>query len=69
MNELVRGQVKDVEIDASLDPQDWSELRALAHRMLDETIDSIANVRERPVWQPVPDHVRASFRADVPRSP
>ncbi len=68
MNELVRGQVKDVEIDASLDPQDWSELRALAHRMLDETIDSIANVRERPVWQPVPDHVRASFRADVPRS-
>ena len=68
MNELVRGAMKDVRIEASLDQQDWGELRALAHRMLDETIDSIANVRERPVWQSAPDHIRASFRSDVPRT-
>ncbi len=35
--------------------------------MLDETIDGIANIRTRPVWQPIPDDVRAAFKADVPR--
>ncbi|OAF13655.1 cytochrome D ubiquinol oxidase subunit I [Bradyrhizobium centrolobii] len=66
MNEIIRSTQAGV-TGASLDPQDWSEFRALAHRVLDETIDSIANIRARPVWQPIPDDVRASFRADVPR--
>ena len=68
MNELIRHKTTEVQVDASLDPQDWNELRALAHRMLDDTIDSIANVRERPVWQPAPDHVRACVKTDVPRT-
>ncbi|MBR0719249.1 aspartate aminotransferase family protein [Bradyrhizobium liaoningense] len=68
MNEIVRNDVNTAVENASLDPQDWSAFRALAHRMLDETIDSIANVRERPVWQPIPDRVRAQFRADVPHT-
>lgn len=66
MNEIIRNAKASV-ASASLDPQDWSEFRALAHRMLDETIDGIANVRSRPVWQPIPDEVRAAFRSDVPR--
>lgn len=66
MNEIIRNTQSSV-TSTSLDPQDWSELRALAHRMLDETIDGIANVRARPVWRPIPDDVRAAFRADVPR--
>lgn len=67
MNEIVRNGVSADIASASLDPQDWNAFRALAHRMLDDTIDSIANVRERPVWQPIPDRVRAQFSADVPR--
>lgn len=66
MNEIIRNAKASV-TSATLDPQDWSEFRALAHRMLDETIDGIANVRSRPVWQPIPDEVRAAFRSDVPR--
>ena len=66
MNEIIRNTQSSV-TSTSLDPQDWSEFRALAHRMLDETIDGIANVRARPVWRPIPDDVRAAFRADVPR--
>ncbi|UPK38754.1 aspartate aminotransferase family protein [Bradyrhizobium sp. 186] len=68
MNEIVR-KTQPAVTHTSLDPQDWNEFRALAHRMLDETIDSIANVRARPVWQPIPDDVRAAFRIDVPREP
>ncbi|MDD1532967.1 MULTISPECIES: pyridoxal phosphate-dependent decarboxylase family protein [unclassified Bradyrhizobium] len=66
MNEIVRNAQSSV-ANTSLDPQDWSAFRALAHRMLDETIDGIANIRTRPVWQPIPDDVRAAFKADVPR--
>ncbi|WP_128926741.1 pyridoxal phosphate-dependent decarboxylase family protein [Bradyrhizobium guangxiense] len=66
MNEIIRNAQSAV-THTSLDPQDWSAFRTLAHRMLDETIDGIANVRSRPVWQPIPDEVRAAFKADVPR--
>lgn len=66
MNEIIRNTQASV-TSGSLDPQDWSEFRALAHRMLDEAIDGIANVRARPVWQPIPDAVRAAVRTDVPR--
>ncbi|OAF18270.1 pyridoxal phosphate-dependent decarboxylase family protein [Bradyrhizobium neotropicale] len=66
MNEIIR-DTQAAAAGASLDPQDWNEFRTLAHRMLDEAIDGIANVRARPVWQPIPDEMRAKFRADVPR--
>ncbi|KRQ10430.1 pyridoxal phosphate-dependent decarboxylase family protein [Bradyrhizobium manausense] len=66
MNEIIRNP-KAGATNGSLDPQDWSAFRDLAHRMLDEAIDGIANVRARPVWQPIPNEVRAAIRTDVPR--
>jgi len=53
----------------TLDPDDWAEIRALGHRMLDDMIDYIEHVRERPVWQPIPQEARERFRAGLPRSP
>lgn len=53
----------------TLDPQDWDEIRAQGHRMLDDMIDYVATVRERPVWRPIPDEVRGRFRAELPRRP
>jgi len=53
----------------TLDPQDWGELRAQGHRMLDDMIDYIAKIRERPVWRPIPDEVRARFCTSLPRQP
>jgi aromatic-L-amino-acid decarboxylase len=53
----------------TLDPQDWDEVRVQAHRMLDDMLDYVANVRERPVWRPIPDEVRARFRESLPRQP
>jgi glutamate/tyrosine decarboxylase-like PLP-dependent enzyme len=55
------------EASETLDPQDWDGIRAQGHRMLDDMIDYIATIRERPVWQPIPDVVRARFRDDLPR--
>ena len=41
-----------------LDPQDWDEYRALAHRMLDDSLDYLRDVGKRPAWQPMPAAVR-----------
>jgi glutamate/tyrosine decarboxylase-like PLP-dependent enzyme len=35
--------------------------------MLDDMLDHVASIDERPVWRPVPDSVRANFRAEIPR--
>ena len=51
----------------TLDPENWDEIRAQGHRMLDDMIDYVATIRERPVWRPIPDEVRARFRAELPR--
>ncbi len=51
---------------ASLDPTDWSELRKLGHRMMDDMIDHLAGLRDSPVWRPMPDAVRAEFKTPLP---
>ena len=53
----------------TLDPQNWDEIRAQGHRMLDDMFDYVANIRERPVWSPIPAEVRARFRTGLPREP
>jgi aromatic-L-amino-acid/L-tryptophan decarboxylase len=54
--------------DCSLDPPDWSELRALGHRILDDLFDDLEGIREGPVWQPMPDAVRAAWEEKLPRA-
>ena len=50
----------------TLDPPDWDQARALAHRMVDDAIDHLRDVRDRPVWQSIPGKVRAAFSTPVP---
>jgi aromatic-L-amino-acid/L-tryptophan decarboxylase len=57
------------ESSETLDPSNWDDIRALGHRMLDDMLDYTAEIRDRPVWQPIPDHVRARFHATLPRQP
>jgi aromatic-L-amino-acid decarboxylase len=53
----------------TLDPKNWDDVRAQGHRMLDDIFDYIANIRNQPVWRPIPDDVRAKFHSEVPRGP
>jgi aromatic-L-amino-acid/L-tryptophan decarboxylase len=52
----------------SLDPSNWEEFRAVAHRIIDDSVDYLHNVAARPVWQPMPDEVRNAFRQPLPRT-
>lgn len=53
----------------TLDPENWDEMRALAHRMVDDAITYLETVRERPVWQQTPDEVAARLTGPAPREP
>src|SRR6266508_552577 len=59
--------------EISLDPQGargWEELRQLGHRMVDEMLEYLRTVRERPVWRPVPTDVRKRLSGTpAPRKP
>ena len=53
----------------TLDPENWEEMRSIAHRMVDDAITYLETVRERPVWQPIPDEVAAHFEEQAPHKP
>ena len=55
--------------EETLDPQDWEEMRRLGHRMVDDMLDYLRSIRERPVWRNLPPEVRSHFRGAVPREP
>lgn len=57
------------QFDASLDPEDWDALRAQGHRMLDDMLDFLRDLRQRPVWQPAPEEIRALFHEPLPAMP
>jgi aromatic-L-amino-acid/L-tryptophan decarboxylase len=53
--------------ELTLDPHDWQAMRDLGHRMVDEMMTYLETVRDRPVWQPVPDKVKAFLSQPTPK--
>ena len=52
----------------TLDPDDWPAFRAQSHRMLDDMLDYVEWIRQRPVWQAIPADTRARFQEPLPRA-
>jgi glutamate/tyrosine decarboxylase-like PLP-dependent enzyme len=52
-----------------LDSTNAAAFRAFAHRALDDALDGLSNVAERPAWQPVPHGVKARLACRVPATP
>ena len=55
--------------EETLDPQNWDEIRALGKQMVDDMIEYLRTVRERPVWQPIPHELNGEFQKPLPRTP
>ncbi len=53
----------------TLDPADWSAFRQQAHRMLDDMLDYLEHLRQRPTWQPLPVTKGSFFRQASPQEP
>jgi aromatic-L-amino-acid decarboxylase len=66
----LKKKVKEVALPSTaLDPQsadEWSLMRQQGHRMLDDMFDYAQDIRERPVWQPIPEIVRSEFVEPIP---
>ncbi len=61
------GDHKAAEAALPFDPQDWDGFRALAHRMVEDMLWNLKTVRDRPVWQAVPEKVRDRLSVSVPK--
>src|SRR5450432_755403 len=55
--------------EETLDPDDWSPVQALSHRLVDDAISYLREIRDRPVWREPPPNVKAFFDAPLPQSP
>jgi aromatic-L-amino-acid/L-tryptophan decarboxylase len=58
-----------VALELGLDPQDWTALRKLGHRMIDDMFSYLEGIGQRPAWQPIPDHVKRTFDEPIPMEP
>lgn len=58
-----------IDAEETLDPADWAATRALAHQMVDDAIDRLDGLRGKPLWQAMPDPVRASYATTLPQEP
>ncbi len=55
--------------EETLDPEDWEAMRALGHRILDDAMDYLETLRDRPVWQHAPPQAKAHFAGPPPPGP
>ncbi|TIO78614.1 MAG: aspartate aminotransferase family protein [Mesorhizobium sp.] len=56
-------------MNETLDPADWADVQALSHRIVDDAVAYLKDVRDRPVWREMPPEVRSFFSAPLPHEP
>ncbi|HEX9511906.1 MAG TPA: pyridoxal-dependent decarboxylase [Puia sp.] len=55
--------------ELSLDPLNWDDLRQLGHRMVEDMMDYLQTVRERPAWKPLPAPILKDLQQPLPQLP
>ncbi len=65
----MRKKSPELDIEETLDPDDWADVQGLSHRIIDDAVAYLRDVRDRPIWQEMPERVRAVFAAPLPRQP
>ncbi|MHA2203149.1 MAG: pyridoxal phosphate-dependent decarboxylase family protein [Candidatus Hodarchaeales archaeon] len=53
--------------EETLDPKNWEIIRRIGHQIIDDMVEHLKNIREQPVWQPIPLEVKDSFRELLPK--
>lgn len=66
---LMRNAPAAARREETLDPEDWATLKALSHRIVDDSVAYLRDIHERPSWRPMPDEVKAFFTGPMPRKP
>lgn len=53
--------------EETLDPANWNEIRALGHKMIDDMIDYLQGLRDKPVWQQPTAEVKEVLNRSLPQ--
>ncbi len=54
-------------IEETLDPAGWTDMRALGHKMIDDMIDYLQGLRDKPVWQKPTDTSKEVLNRSLPQ--
>jgi glutamate/tyrosine decarboxylase-like PLP-dependent enzyme len=54
-------------IEETLDPEDWEATRKLGYQIIDDMVEQLKNIREQPVWQPIPSEIKGRFQRSIPK--
>ena len=53
--------------EENLDPSNWEEMKKLGHQMIDEMMDYLQNIRNEPVWKPIPNEIKIEYNNPIPK--
>ncbi|MBA4851561.1 bifunctional aminotransferase class I/II-fold pyridoxal phosphate-dependent enzyme/GNAT family N-acetyltransferase [Emticicia sp. BO119] len=53
--------------EETLDPNNWNEIRALGHQMIDDMIDYLQGLSNKPVWQQPTAEVKEILNRSLPK--
>ncbi|WP_144606085.1 pyridoxal phosphate-dependent decarboxylase family protein [Algoriphagus algorifonticola] len=53
-------------INLTLDPENWDEMRQLGHQMIDDLFDYWESIRDQKIWKPIPQEVKDQFEKPIP---
>ena len=53
--------------EETLDPANWNEIRALGHLMIDDMIDYLQGLRDKPVWEKPTNEVKEVLNRSLPQ--
>lgn len=60
---------KSLPHEESLDPENWEAMRLLGHRIIDDTLDYLENLRDYPAWKHATEEVKSNFDSPPPDNP
>ncbi|GMQ31404.1 pyridoxal phosphate-dependent decarboxylase family protein [Algoriphagus confluentis] len=52
--------------DLTLDPENWDQMRALGHQIIDDLFDYWQSIRDQKIWKPMPDEVKEFLDQPIP---
>jgi aromatic-L-amino-acid decarboxylase len=53
--------------EKTLDPENWDNMRVLAHKMVDDMFAYLKNIAEEPVWRKIPPEIKNHFQETLPQ--
>ncbi|MCR8556006.1 aminotransferase class V-fold PLP-dependent enzyme [Mucilaginibacter sp. BJC16-A38] len=55
--------------EIGLDPDNWDDIKTLGYLIIDDMVEYLKNIGNKPVWTPVPQLVKDELNKSIPQQP